>query len=102
MHCVYCSFSRRAILDQQVVVQEKVQNLITGCDRLRESGSVFRITDAFAAFAGDVISQYSFGFSYGQTERWEDGWKENFHDAYISLGAFGHVAVQFPWVNPVG
>lgn len=98
---VVCSFSRRAILDQQAVVQEKVKTLCKGLEYFRETGSVFRVTDPFAAFAGDVISQYSFGFSYGQTERYEDGWKENFHDAYISLGAFGHVAVQWPWVNPV-
>ncbi|KAI7162507.1 hypothetical protein KC352_g26682, partial [Hortaea werneckii] len=62
-------------------------------------GTVFKVTDAFAAFAGDVISQYSFGFSYGQVNNYETGWALNFHDAYLSLGAFGHVAVQYPWVN---
>ncbi|KAI7289252.1 hypothetical protein KC352_g3855, partial [Hortaea werneckii] len=62
-------------------------------------GTVFKVTDAFAAFAGDVISQYSFGFSYGQVNNYETGWAQNFHDAYLSLGAFGHVAVQYPWVN---
>ena len=96
------SFSRRAILEQEDLVQEKVRVLCNGFDQYRENGSIFRVTDAFAAFAGDVISQYSFGFSYGQTERYDNGWIENFHDAYISLSAFGHVAVQFPWVNPVG
>ena len=99
---MYHSFSRRAILDQEKLVQQKVEVLCDGFDRHREIGSVFRITNPFGAFAGDVISQYSFGFSYGQTERYEDGWLDNFHDAYISLGAFGHVAVQFPWMNPVG
>ena len=69
--------------------------------KLKENGSVFRITDAFGAFAGDVISQYAFGFSYGQVEHYENGWEDNFHDAYISLGAFGHVTVQYPWMNPV-
>lgn len=97
-----CSFSRRAILEQEELVQQKVQILCDGFDQHRKQGSVFRVTNTFAAFAGDVISQYSFGFSYHQTERYENGWEENFHDAYISLGAFGHVAVQFPWVNPVG
>lgn len=95
------SFSRRVILDQQALVQEKIKILIDGMTKLQETGAVFRVTNAFAAFAGDVISQYSFGFSYGQVEHYETGWKENFHDAYVSLGAFGHVAVQYPWVNPV-
>ena len=95
------SFSRRAILEQEELVQQKAQVLCNGFDRLRESGSIFRVTNAFAAFAGDVISQYSFGFSYGQTECYDNGWIDNFHDAYISLSAFGHTAVQFPWLNPV-
>ncbi|KAK5169323.1 uncharacterized protein LTR77_005298 [Saxophila tyrrhenica] len=94
-------FSRRAILDQQELVQDKMGILCTGMERCLENGSVFCITDAFAAFAADVISQYSFGFSYGQVEHYENGWKENFHNAYISLGAFGHVSVQYPWVNPL-
>lgn len=76
--------------------------MINGMDKLRENGSVFRVTNAYGAFAGDVISQYSFGFSYGQVEHYHNGWQENFHDAYISLGAFGHISVQYPWVNPVG
>lgn len=69
--------------------------------KLKETGSVFRITDAFGAFAGDVISQYSFGFSYGQVDHYENVWEDNYHDAYISLGAFGHVTVQYPWMNKV-
>lgn len=93
------SFSRKAILDQQQLVQTKMDHLCQGFERCRANGTVFRVTDAFAAFAGDVISQYSFGFSYDQVEKF--GWEENFHDAYISLGAFGHVAVQFPWMNNV-
>lgn len=94
-------FSRRAILEQESLVQDKVSVLCRGFERRAGTGAAFRVTDAFAAFAGDVISQYSFGFSYGQVERHEEDWKDNFHDAYISLGAFGHVAVQYPWVNPL-
>lgn len=82
-------------------MQDKCRLLINGIAKLQESGSIFKVTNAFAAFAGDVISQYAFGFSYGQVEHSENGWEENFHDAYIALGAFGHLAVQYPWVNPV-
>ncbi|KAI7156611.1 hypothetical protein KC349_g6175 [Hortaea werneckii] len=59
-------FSRRAIIDQQSLVQEKCSIMLEGMTKLKDIGTVFKITDAFAAFAGDVISQYSFGFSYGQ------------------------------------
>ncbi|KAI7281198.1 hypothetical protein KC343_g935 [Hortaea werneckii] len=92
-------FSRRAIIDQQSLVQEKCNAMLEGMVKLKGIGTVFKVTDAFAAFAGDVISQYSFGFSYGQVNDYEIGWAQNFHDAYLSLGAFGHVAVQYPWVN---
>ncbi|KAI7715746.1 hypothetical protein KC353_g5858, partial [Hortaea werneckii] len=92
-------FSRRAIIDQQSLVQEKCSIMLEVMTKLKDIGTVFKITDAFAAFAGDVISQYSFGFSYGQVRDYETGWAKNFHDAYLSLGAFGHVAVQYPWVN---
>ncbi|KAI6821857.1 hypothetical protein KC340_g12656 [Hortaea werneckii] len=92
-------FSRRAIIDQQSLVQEKCNVMLEGMTKVKDIGTVFKVTDAFAAFAGDVISQYSFGFSYGQVSEYETGWAKNFHDAYLSLGAFGHVAVQYPWVN---
>ncbi|KAI6881099.1 hypothetical protein KC363_g7388 [Hortaea werneckii] len=92
-------FSRRAIIDQQSLVQEKCNKMLEGMTKLKDIGTVFKVTDAFAAFAGDVISQYSFGFSYGLVNNYETGWSQNFHDAYLSLGAFGHVAVQYPWVN---
>ncbi|KAI7363553.1 hypothetical protein KC336_g21567, partial [Hortaea werneckii] len=82
-----------AIIDQQFLVQEKCNTMLEGMTKLKDIGTVFKVTDAFAAFAGDVISQYSFGFSYGQVNNHETGWSQNFHDAYLSLGAFGHVAV---------
>ena len=82
-------------------MQEKCEVLVAGIAELEKTGSVFDVTNAFAAFAADVISQYSFGFSYGQVKRWEDGWAANYHKAYLAMGAFGHVAVQYPWVNPV-
>ncbi|RMZ20733.1 hypothetical protein D0859_15263 [Hortaea werneckii] len=85
--------SRGAIIDQQSLVQEKCNTMLEGMTRLKYIGTVFKVTDAFAAFAGDVISQYSFGFSYGQVNNYETGWPQNFHDAYLSLGAFGHVAL---------
>ncbi|KAI7261135.1 hypothetical protein KC345_g9882 [Hortaea werneckii] len=92
-------FSRRAIIDQQSLVQEKCNVLLEGMTKLKDIGTVLKVTDAFAGFAGDVISKYSFGFSYRQVNNYETGWSQNFHDAYLSLGAFGHVAVQYPRVN---
>ncbi|KAI7035761.1 hypothetical protein KC352_g47011, partial [Hortaea werneckii] len=48
-----------AIIDQQSLVQEKCNKMLEGMIKLKDIGTVFKVTDAFAAFAGDVISQYS-------------------------------------------
>ncbi|KAI6909698.1 hypothetical protein KC318_g3642 [Hortaea werneckii] len=92
------SLNPLAIIDQQSLVSEKCNVMLEGMIKLKDIGTVFKVTDAFAAFAGDVISQYSFGFSYGQVNEYENGWARNFHDAYLSVGAFGHVAMQYPWL----
>jgi hypothetical protein len=56
------------------------------------------VNDAFAAFTCDVISQYSFGFSYDQVKK--DGWKDNVHGAFVALGEFAHIALQLLWITP--
>ena len=51
-------FSRRSILNFENVVQEKVQLLCDGIAKCKESGEVVTISDGFAAFSGDVVTQY--------------------------------------------
>jgi hypothetical protein len=60
---------------------------------------VVDIKKAWSAFAGDVICQYSFGYSYDHFESQEFG--EGFHDAFMDVSGFGHIARQLPWVKPV-
>ena len=93
------SFSRRSILAQEKLVQDKVEVLCKGFNRCHSKDSPISISGAFAAFTADVISQYSFGFSYGQLE--SDGWKDNFQSVYTAMNEFGHILVQLPWLNAV-
>lgn len=86
-------------MEQEGMVQEKVNLLCAGFERCASNGTVIRVTHAFAAYGADVITQYAFGFTHGQLEK--DGWPENYHDAYIALNEFGHVVAQHPWLGMV-
>jgi len=57
------------------------------------------ISRAWSAYAGDIVTQYSFGFNYHNVDI--DDFKEPFNDAFLAVSEFGHIALQFPWITPV-
>lgn len=57
------------------------------------------ISKAWNAYAGDVITQYSFGFNYNHLG--SDDFEKSFHDAFMAVSEFGHLTLQFPWMTPV-
>jgi hypothetical protein len=63
-----------------------------------ESKNVLNVREAYPAFTGDIIMQYSFGFCYHQLETPNF---DSFHQAFKAIGGMGHVATQFPWILPV-
>jgi len=94
-------FSKRSILDFQPVIREKLEIL---CDKIAKYGEgdgeqILCLNYAWSAWAGDLITEYAFGFCYNHLE--SPGFQESFHEAYMEMTGFGHVAVQFPWVHPV-
>jgi len=92
-------FSKRSIAKFEPMIQEKVELLCKGIAAFQKTGEVLTISDAFSAFAGDVISEYSFGFCYNHLQ--SPGFRENFHEAFMALSALGHFAMQFPIIHPV-
>ncbi|KAI5357965.1 putative cytochrome P450 [Septoria linicola] len=90
-------FSRQAILNFESVVQKKLDIFCRGLEKSNETGSVCKITEAFSAFAGDVVTNYCFGYDYDHLSL--DGFTDSFHDAFMAVSAFGHVALQFPWMH---
>lgn len=70
-----------------------------GLSRFQESGGICKISEAFSAYAGDVVTNYCFGFDYNHLGL--EGFTDSFHDAFMAVSAFGHVAMQFPWMHPV-
>jgi hypothetical protein len=94
-------FSKRSILDFQSVIREKLEIL---CDKIAkyaegDEEQILCLNYAWSAWAGDLITEYAFGFCYNHLE--SPGFQESFHEAYMETTAFGHVAVQFPWVHAV-
>lgn len=72
------------------------------CSRLSqyvETGEVLAISNVWAAFAADVITEYAFSLCYDQLK--SPGCAENFRDAFLAMSEFGHLAVQFPWIMKV-
>ncbi|KAK4505824.1 hypothetical protein PRZ48_003789 [Zasmidium cellare] len=90
-------FSRKAILGFESAVQAKMDIMTRGLKRFHETGAVCKISEAYSAFAGDVVTQYSFGFDYDHLSL--EGFPDSFHDAFMAVSAFGHVALQFPWMH---
>ena len=92
-------FSKRAIVNFQTIAREKLEILCNHIAKYKESGSVFNILDAYAAFAGDVITEYAFGIGNDHLDLLD--FRGSFYDAYMAMGEFWHVAVMFPWIHTV-
>jgi hypothetical protein len=92
-------FSKRSILSFQPVIRDKVEILCKTIAQYKDNGRVLAVNKAFSAFAGDVICEYAFGFCYSHLE--SPDFEESFHDAFMAMSEFSHVAIQFPWVTPV-
>lgn len=92
-------FSKRSIAKFEPVIKDKVDLIVKGITKAKTNGDVLVLSNAFNAFAGDVITEYCFGFCYNHLE--SPGFKDNFHPAFMAVSAFGHLAMQFPLMHPV-
>lgn len=92
-------FSKRSIVEFQPIICKKVELLCKNIAKYKETGKEFRLNMAFSSFAGDVITQYALGICYDHLD--VPDFDVNFHEAFMAVSGFGHVALQFPWVHPV-
>jgi cytochrome P450 len=92
-------FSKRSIAKFEPVIEKKVELMCKGIKESYDTGGVLTLSNAFNAYAGDVITEYCFGFCYNHLE--SAGFKDNFHPAFMAVSAFGHLALQFPLMHPV-
>ena len=80
------------------LVQKNVNILCEQLANYKTTGKAVNLVQAYSAFAGDIVTQYAFGFSndYLKTKNFEG----SLHAAFMAGSAFSHVALQFPWVHP--
>lgn len=92
-------FSKRSIVKFEPVIREKIGLMVKGINEAKNNGEILTLSNALNAFAGDVITEYCFGFCYNHLE--SPGFKDNFHPAFLAVSAFGHLVMQFPLMHPV-
>lgn len=67
--------------------------------KYRDDDRILAIDRVWDAYATDMVTQYSFGFTYGHLE--SEDFKKSFKEAFMAVSEFGHIALQWPWITPV-
>jgi cytochrome P450 len=93
-------FSRRTVNEFEPFVRQMVEDLMRKFAKYHDEDNPLAINRAWSAYAGDVVTQYSFGFNYHSVDI--EDFREPFNDAFIAVSEFGHIALQYPWITPVG
>ncbi|KAF2786003.1 cytochrome P450 [Melanomma pulvis-pyrius CBS 109.77] len=91
-------FSRRSILSFIHIIYRHIDTLSTRMQEFEARKEPLNLTLAFPALTGDIIMDYFFGFNYAQLK---DPEFASFHDAFMKIGATGHLATQFPLIFPI-
>jgi len=92
-------FSRRAILDVEDLIHEKVENLCRVIDRCSKQGLPINLHDAYRALAIDIATEYAFDDCWDHLEsptfgRW-------FSDMLKNTGRGFWVLQQFAYLRAV-
>jgi hypothetical protein len=92
-------FSRRSIFTLEHLIRQQTDLLCKRIAEFKGSPQPLVMNHVFPAYTGDIIMEYAFGFSYKQLASPNF---DSFHEAFMAIGASGHVAAFFPWVLAVG
>ncbi|KAF2107670.1 cytochrome P450 [Lophiotrema nucula] len=91
-------FSRQSILNFIHIIHRHIDTLSVRMQEFEARKEPMNLTLAFPALTGDIIMDYFFGFNYAQLKHPEF---ESFHEAFMKVGAMGHLATQFPAIFPI-
>jgi hypothetical protein len=89
-------FSKKKIIEFQPVIREKVDKLCKKITEFHEKGCDFHWHKAMTAYAGDVISEYSFARSYDHLD--SPGFSETYYEPMHAACEAGALTLQFPWL----
>ena len=90
-------FSKKRIFQHSNAIRKQVEKL---CHRLsvdfKDQPRPLLLKNAFTSYAADVITQYTFGKSYGFLD--DPDFQSEFILAIQGFKAIGHLCNQFPWL----
>ena len=89
-------FSKKRITEFQPVIRKKIAKLCQKIMQFHEKGSEFHWHKAMTAYAGDVISEYSYARSYDHLD--SPGFSETYYEPMHAACEAGALTLQFPWL----
>lgn len=92
-------FSKRSVLKLSPLLHEKKSRLMQRFEESYRDHNVLELTDVFAAFTGDLISQYSWGVSSGFLD--DENFNNGFRQAAHHLAPLVHLQRFFPIIVPI-
>ncbi|KIW83157.1 hypothetical protein Z517_02401 [Fonsecaea pedrosoi CBS 271.37] len=92
-------FSRKRIIDLQVIIRKKLNHLIAKAREYQQSGAPAVISRGYMALAEDVIMEYCFAHDYNSLDIPE--WTPILHDPFRAVSISGNLSLQFPMVPKI-
>ncbi|KAJ5098746.1 hypothetical protein N7532_005747 [Penicillium argentinense] len=89
-------FSKRSVTSLTPSIHQKVDKLIRRFENASENSTVLRLQLDFAALAADVITHYSYGWSYGYLDNEDSSNSNDLVDAVNGLMTMFHINRFFP------
>lgn len=89
-------FSRKAIVNIEPLVQEKLDKMIQLFQGAYKNLGVVNLSDAFAALTADIIAVYALGIDLDYLD--QPDFKNDFQQASVELDMLCHVFKFFPWL----
>ncbi len=92
-------FSKQSVARLAPLIQSCIDIL---CERLKQaqrSREPVNLSVAYSALTADIVTEYSFGKSYGFLSRPDFG--SGFYAIVMRSGLLGHLIKQFGWLYPV-
>lgn len=93
---VRAHFSRKAIINIEPLVQEKLGKLSRRLECAYHDTTVVNMSDAFAALTADIIAEYALGVQLDFLD--DPSFKNDFQQASVGLDRLCHILKFFPWL----
>ena len=92
-------FSRKRIIDFQPVIRAKLDKLCHKIAQYNVSGRELHLHEAWTAYAGDVVTEFTFARSYDHLD--VPDFAETFNKPMHAACESSTMTLQFPWLWPL-